>query len=318
MFMLAANDGDGIGLHHRTALIACGIVACNQWNGYLSAERNGPPLSEPFDALLTGRQYFYHVRRPSHLPGMPSVDKEDPNSPDPLNYPICPRFADWSFPHGDLPPTWPAERDTTKDRCVPPSEQAYTVAHIDRGCVVTADVDHTECAYIVPEAQWSWYLGEGMRKYAEGHNGDRAALDVLTNRVTLRPDVCASFNALQWAFVYKLDRWVAHFVGVTNTLGPQHHQRKVRLAAAAAAEGAPGRLAPQLLLARFALTILKQVGRFVSYHKSMGLVVRMLDDRPSAHGHRIVTLDSNSEVPGIDPPYRKRRRESDSESEDDY
>jgi hypothetical protein len=321
MFMLAANDGGGTGLHHRTALIACGIVACNQWNGYLSAERYGPPLSEPFDALLTGSQYFYHVRRPSLLlPGLPSAANEDPKTTEPLQYPICPRFADWSFPHDNLPPTWPAARDTTHDRVVPLRHQAFTADHIDGGCVVTADIDRAACAYLVPAEHWRWYGAERMQRYAESDNGHHghdggSELDVLANKVTLRPDVCAAFGALDWAPVYKLDRWVAHFFGATNTIGAQHHQRTLRLQAEA---GAPSRLAPQLLLARFAMAVLKQLGTFVNHQKSEGLVVRMLDDSKGARVHRIVTLDSDSDVPGIHPPYRKRRRESDSESEDDY
>jgi hypothetical protein len=63
---LQAHDHPTGGLHHETARIACGIVAGNAWNGYLSETVGGQPLDlGPDDILRMGKNYFFHVPHPA-------------------------------------------------------------------------------------------------------------------------------------------------------------------------------------------------------------------------------------------------------------
>lgn len=54
------EDNQEFGIHHKTALVACEIVAGNRFDeGYLSLHRAGQPIQTPIDGVLTqGRYYF--------------------------------------------------------------------------------------------------------------------------------------------------------------------------------------------------------------------------------------------------------------------
>ncbi|KAL2192915.1 hypothetical protein P885DRAFT_72655 [Corynascus similis CBS 632.67] len=65
------------GVHHRTALLACQIIAGNAFmNSYLAFDK-------------ADKQYYFIVEA-SEL------------------YPIVPSFQDWEFPHGRIPNWWPS------------------------------------------------------------------------------------------------------------------------------------------------------------------------------------------------------------------
>ena len=57
LLSLLVIDGAGGGLHHGTALVACAILADNQWDGWLSVDRHGSRLSEQLD-VLSGDNYY--------------------------------------------------------------------------------------------------------------------------------------------------------------------------------------------------------------------------------------------------------------------
>lgn len=63
--MHAWDHGVG-GLHHGFAHTACGILADNRFDGYLSRSRNGsegdPVTDIPFDGVLPAGDYWYYVR----------------------------------------------------------------------------------------------------------------------------------------------------------------------------------------------------------------------------------------------------------------
>ncbi|KAL8910210.1 MAG: hypothetical protein Q9171_004483 [Xanthocarpia ochracea] len=50
--VLAALDHPHGGLHYNTALVACGIIAGNRWDGYFRAARDGPIVSLQEDDLM--------------------------------------------------------------------------------------------------------------------------------------------------------------------------------------------------------------------------------------------------------------------------
>ena len=56
------------GVHHRTALYACAMVANNRWDGFFTLDRDGAELvaSTDMDQSLTVQQYYFQVPSPSH------------------------------------------------------------------------------------------------------------------------------------------------------------------------------------------------------------------------------------------------------------
>jgi hypothetical protein len=71
------------GVHHRTALLACQIVANNAFRGYLATDRYGAGrVTIGHDNILTQDNYWLIAD-----PGNPRYD-----------YPVVPSFEDWAFP----------------------------------------------------------------------------------------------------------------------------------------------------------------------------------------------------------------------------
>ena len=58
---LLAPDHPSGGLHHLTALTACGIVAGNRFDGYFSTAPNGQAIEDSPDSVLKGHDYWFHV-----------------------------------------------------------------------------------------------------------------------------------------------------------------------------------------------------------------------------------------------------------------
>lgn len=94
------SSGNGCGLHAAVALTACGIVAGDRWDGWLS-EHKDPGEDESqriylnaagMDKILEASCYYFHL---------PPTGR-DLFQP----YPIVPTFQEWLFPHGQLPPSW--------------------------------------------------------------------------------------------------------------------------------------------------------------------------------------------------------------------
>lgn len=92
------DDGTGgWGVHHGTALWACSIIACNI-DGFLHPTLlqlppdSSRPVETSLDALLTAKVYYFYPRAWT--------------SPLDLEYPVCPSFHDWQFPHDTTPKVW--------------------------------------------------------------------------------------------------------------------------------------------------------------------------------------------------------------------
>lgn len=58
---LLAPDHSSGGLHHLTALTACGIVAGNRLDGYFSTSPNGQAIEDSPDSVLKGHGYWFQV-----------------------------------------------------------------------------------------------------------------------------------------------------------------------------------------------------------------------------------------------------------------
>ena len=59
--ILLASDHSSGGLHHLTALTACGIVAGSRFDGYFSTAPNGQAIEDSPDSVLKGHEYWFHV-----------------------------------------------------------------------------------------------------------------------------------------------------------------------------------------------------------------------------------------------------------------
>lgn len=61
LLVLSATDHPSGAIHHETALVACGIVADNRWDGYFTKNKNGPRIDLESNGLLIQGQYYFHV-----------------------------------------------------------------------------------------------------------------------------------------------------------------------------------------------------------------------------------------------------------------
>lgn len=64
LITLARADGvsPDFGVHHRTALVACQIIANNAFNGYLALDQEGKRLvNTPIEGVLTAGYYYFFV-----------------------------------------------------------------------------------------------------------------------------------------------------------------------------------------------------------------------------------------------------------------
>ena len=94
-----ARDLPDGGLHAPTVLLACGLVACNEFNGYLTRDRAGNQrLNCDNDQILSAGQYYFHV---PHPPSRSSTDSSIV-----YKYPVYPDFSHWAFPHRNVPQAW--------------------------------------------------------------------------------------------------------------------------------------------------------------------------------------------------------------------
>jgi hypothetical protein len=97
LLQLYAWDSPNGGLHAGTALLACAIIACNTWNGYLTVERDSPKLELQDSDVLSAQEYYFHVPRPQVESIGPTGDGGR------YKYPIYPSFQHWAFPHRQIP-----------------------------------------------------------------------------------------------------------------------------------------------------------------------------------------------------------------------
>ena len=85
------------GIHLRTALTACQIIAYNK-PGYFteSRERLAPRITCSMDHVIPGRTYYYHLESQGSSP----------------MYPVCRDFRRWRFEHDAFPSAWVSNSPT--------------------------------------------------------------------------------------------------------------------------------------------------------------------------------------------------------------
>ncbi|KAI0423398.1 hypothetical protein F5Y09DRAFT_327483 [Xylaria sp. FL1042] len=216
------------GVHHRTALTACQIIANNAYNGYLTTDRQGRERVDVHpDHVLTESQYWFFT----------SPDQQGP-------YPVVPSFRDWAFPHRSPLVTWPR-----------PQPNATTdVDAIDHRCIVTQTAWLVNAAHLVPAADEEWFKINAMFQYGNHHDVNQHA-----NKITLRHDIHYAFDSHLFAIVPKHDHYVVHQLHATTAstmeFASTYHNHMVQQ---------PRDVAPEFLLARFARAVLMLAKPFIA------------------------------------------------------
>lgn len=168
------------GIHHQTALDACAIVAGSRWDGYFTLDREGVQRlsNENMDFSLNADEYYFQV---------PGGNGNDICK----DYPIVPTFAEWEFPHDNLPAHWLRI----------PALNTDNAGH----CLLSNAISLLESAHIVPQnqADTKWFDENGMSVYGPMNSG--------ANTMKLRVDVHHYFDHKpKFAIVPKYDKLVVH------------------------------------------------------------------------------------------------------------
>lgn len=264
------------GLHAPTVLLACGLIACNEFNGYLTKDRGGQQVvSCDNDQILPAGQYYFQVPHPhsrsstdtsTAFPGYPLPSSTGTTTTNRYKYPVYPSFAHWAFPHGNIPQAWHSSSTRLEDVTdeITPSDftsakavsaMSSAVIARDRCCTLSGYRDVLQRAHLCPRSEVEWFQTNGMDQY---NNQLELSGDIITddmaNAITLKTDMHQSFDQKHFVIVRKKGQWVAHFLRTTHDFGREFHNRPV---------GISPNVAIEFLLARFAWAMFPLVRSFL-------------------------------------------------------
>ncbi|KAI3391567.1 hypothetical protein diail_7145 [Diaporthe ilicicola] len=230
------------GVHYLTALTACQIVANNAFDGYISDQADGAPLTANPDSILLRSRYFFIV----------------PDRPD---YAVVPSFQEWQFPGSErIPRAWTDAVATTR---------AHSTG-IDSRCVVSGRFA-TELAHLSPREERAWFLNNAMTVY-DGHSASIPS-DCPSNRILLDCSLHSVMDRRLWAFVPRHGRFAVQTISLPESmtyemLGEfvhEYHGRHMRRI---------NQTRFEYLLVRFAWAVLYQVKGFVLMARPKTLLAR--------------------------------------------
>jgi hypothetical protein len=282
LLQLYAWDSPNGGLHAGTALLACAIIACNAWDGYLTVERDSPKLELQDGDVLSAQEYYFHVPRPE-------VESIGPTGDDShYKYPIYPSFQHWAFPHRQIPSQW---RRVSNDESEAisggaintPSVSSVSAAVInrDKSCVISKNRDYIERAHLCPRNELDWFRKNGMRQYNArlDISGD-VITDDIANALAMRSDIHRAFDECKFVLARKSSRWTVHFLERTYDLGRMYHNRPIEVMAG---------VSPEFILTRFAWAIFPIVKAFMEHGPKR--VVKVLVQCEGGFQEIVKTLD---------------------------
>ena len=265
--LFAPDPAAGRGLYAQYALEACGIVAGNRWDGWLS-ESKDPAIAaiavatiEPTSILQRSSYYF-------HLPPLQSdIDIGRANAP----YPIVPTFREWRFPHDQLPDPWKRITPTDPDPTVP--DQSFATSNLtlalqtrDVSCCITGCREGTQVAHLCPQKEADWWYDNAMSRY---NMGSANTPDDLSNALLLRTDLHIAFDKPKFVFVPKpssdseYPQLVTHLLEASAELEYLYHNRVLQSM----------RSSIQMLFVRFAWTIFPLLGGFLTCRERRRLLL---------------------------------------------
>lgn len=280
------EPGRATGIHHRTALQACQIVANNAFDGYLATDRNGQQaVTVPPDGILTEDSYWFIVERHSS-DGDGDGDNSTEQSQGQDVYPIVPTFEDWRFPHDDFVNLgWETvDADTTvlpddpttslHTPAVPPvaifAVPTLPSPQVSR-CVLSNYGYSINKAHLVPSANINWFRINSMRRYEDEQHSMRFIHNT-RNTLTIRSDLHTMWDAHTLAFVPKQGHFVAHVLAAPTPGGREFaaewHNRPVQ-------RNALEDVAKQYMFAKFAQAIFMLLKPFVAFAATQRYVARL-------------------------------------------
>jgi hypothetical protein len=306
LFFLWSFDSNDGGLHHGTARTACGIIANNAWDGYLSDTKDGGALELDYDDLLLKKDYWFHV--PNQ--GSESTDK---------NYPIVPSFRHWKYPHRQPPPCWNhtssqsmSSHTTSPSQHPAPSEMTRAARNRDETCRITKASDQTKVAHLCPKAEKSWFDINGMHVYNENHNlPDKTRLSDPKNTLLLRTDLHDAMDAKKFVLVPKCGKWVVHMLEKTNHIGRFYQNSTLH--------DIKG-VGPEFLLTRFAWAIFPLVRDFLSWRLGRNLRLRIANSTGFEWKTELKKWEPEKDEPrskSPSPPTKRTRETADAEESSD-
>ncbi|KAJ8129197.1 hypothetical protein O1611_g4435 [Lasiodiplodia mahajangana] len=251
------------GLHHGTAIIACGIIANNAFDDvYFSHDPYGQTrVRIPRDNILEPGDYWLQLtgREPpppttcSPSPELISTPKDDKY----YKYPIVPSFRDWQFPHGQLPDEWQRPHSPPQ----PALAKTYEVA--DR-CFLTDLRIGLEKCHLIPSAQQEWFNENEMSLYC--NISTDSTIDDEANMVSLMANIRVAFDNCSFVIVPKpsaadprLYAFAAHILSTT----PEARDFADLYQNVSIQTKYINALSPEFLFARFAWALFPYLQKFV-------------------------------------------------------
>lgn len=262
----------GQGLYAGYALQACGIIAGNRWDGWLSeAKDHDPSIRIDSGSVLDKNSYYFHLPSPSSDGDAGRLD---------LPYPIVPTFREWRFPHDHLPDLWQQASSVDSDFAAP--EQSYATSNLtlalqarDVSCRITGCKEGTQVAHICPQKEAEWWYENDMSRY---NLGPANTLDDLSNALLLRTDLHIAFDKPKFVFVpkpssdlEKKPRFVIHLVEASAELEFLYHNRALH----------PLYSSVETLFARFAWSIFPLLDAFLTCRERRRLLLANENAAPS-------------------------------------
>ncbi|KAL8956890.1 MAG: hypothetical protein Q9193_005701 [Seirophora villosa] len=259
LFRFNACDDPRGGLHKVVVLTACGVIAGNVWDGYLSTSHDGPPVDEAIQVLRDAVYYFYaqpyHRSSSSPTAGefvlchqsslgaaanvlvITEADIQTPatsSQPSSPLYPVYTQFRDWPFPHDRLPPWWPAIRRGRQPIAAHSlSRLTEVVRQRDTSCRLTGWRQMTEAAHIVPREESDWFCENDMQSYSPDIH--LSTTDNAANEFLLRRDVLRAYDQSMWTIVPKKTDstsaealWAFHLLAMDEEYKVAFHNVKIR------------------------------------------------------------------------------------------
>jgi HNH endonuclease len=181
-------------------------------------------------------------------------------------YPIVPTFADWVFPHNNLPPSW-KECHIPEDPDHDVSRFGTQVLSRDIRCRITAYREGTEHAHLVPTSETFWFDQNQMARYAISIKDPR-------NLILLRSDLHSIFDSRKFAVVPKRSTLTeVKSLLVVHSFVPQVTSEITRLYHNVGLQTLSG-IAKEVLFARFSWTIFPSLCIFLNGGVPRALLIR--------------------------------------------
>ncbi|KAI1201854.1 hypothetical protein F5X97DRAFT_267954 [Nemania serpens] len=200
------------GLHHGTAIIACGIIANNAFDdAYFSYDPHGKErVRTPRDSILKPGDYWLQLTGREPPPGIPNNGEGTESraagsgadgpatcspSPTPIStpkddeyykYPIVPSFRDWQFPHDKLPDEW------RRPHRPPPQPALTKTREVADSCFLTNLRIGLEKCHIIPSAQQAWFNQNEMGRYCRISTG--ITINDQANMLSLMANIQVAFD----------------------------------------------------------------------------------------------------------------------------